>query len=205
MQKCYSKFGPNPRLPSLMLRSYLLSIKLQFHSIDKWVNAMHINPLFAALSGFESDNIPGVGTFYDFFKRIWNSKNNNFFPHIRDKNPSIKKPEKSQEKASSVEKIIAEELIAAFKIAPPSENQPFSTLAHLFKKQFLDVSVQKGLIDLDNLTLAGDGTPLYTSARPRHKTLCNCKELGIKNCDCPRYYSQPDCNIGLGFLKKAFL
>ncbi|MDR3258091.1 MAG: hypothetical protein LBT51_00565 [Fusobacteriaceae bacterium] len=33
MQKCYSKFGSNPRLPSLMLRSYLLSIKLQFHSI----------------------------------------------------------------------------------------------------------------------------------------------------------------------------
>ena len=30
MQDCYSVFGPVPRLPSCMLRSYLLALKLKF-------------------------------------------------------------------------------------------------------------------------------------------------------------------------------
>ena len=30
MQDCYSVFGPEPRLPSCMLRSYLLALKLKF-------------------------------------------------------------------------------------------------------------------------------------------------------------------------------
>ncbi len=29
MQECYSVFGPEPRLPSCMLRSYLLALKLK--------------------------------------------------------------------------------------------------------------------------------------------------------------------------------
>lgn len=33
MQDCYSKYGPEPRLPSFMLRSYLLSIKLKITAI----------------------------------------------------------------------------------------------------------------------------------------------------------------------------
>ena len=33
MQECYSVFGPEPRLPSCMLRSYLLALKLKVTSI----------------------------------------------------------------------------------------------------------------------------------------------------------------------------
>ncbi|MFR3185589.1 MAG: hypothetical protein ACLTOR_11050 [Ruminococcus sp.] len=36
MQDCYSVFGPQPRLPSCMLRSYLLALKLKVTSITVW-------------------------------------------------------------------------------------------------------------------------------------------------------------------------
>ena len=73
MQKCYSVFGPQPRLPSCMLRSYLLALKLKVTSITVWCRMLRETPLYAILSGFQFGDTPGVGTFYDFFSRIWQS------------------------------------------------------------------------------------------------------------------------------------
>ena len=42
MQECYSVFGPEPRLPSCMLRSYLLALKLKVTSTTLWfTNILH--------------------------------------------------------------------------------------------------------------------------------------------------------------------
>ena len=74
----YSKFGPAPRDPVSMLRSYLLSIKLKITSITDWVSRLKECPLYAIISGFSPDDVPGIGTFYDFFRHIWNSEQNIF-------------------------------------------------------------------------------------------------------------------------------
>ena len=78
----YSKFGPAPRTPSSMQRSYLLSIDFKVTSITEWAAQLKINPLYAILSGFEPGNTPGVGTFYDFINRLWNSDDDHMSPHI---------------------------------------------------------------------------------------------------------------------------
>ena len=62
--------------------------------------------------------------------------------------------------------------------------------------QFLDVSVSKGLINADSLSVAGDGTPVVTSHRMRSNRICYCHKNGISKCSCDRYFSQPDCDIG---------
>ena len=49
--KC-SKFGPTPRTPSCMQRSYLLSIDFKVTSITDWVAQLKINPLYEILSSF---------------------------------------------------------------------------------------------------------------------------------------------------------
>ena len=69
---------PASRFPSALLRSYLLSIALQIPSITKWCELLRITPLYAILSGFPVDDTPGVGTFYDFFNRLWQSDKNNY-------------------------------------------------------------------------------------------------------------------------------
>ena len=75
----YSKFGPTPRTPSCMQRSYLLSIDFKVTSLTEWAAQLKMNPLYAILSGFEPGNTPGVGTFYDFINRLWNSDYTQFF------------------------------------------------------------------------------------------------------------------------------
>ena len=69
----YSKYGPAPRNPSCMQRSYLLSIDFKVTSVTEWAAQLNINPLHAIVSGFEVGDTPGVGTFYDFFSRLWDS------------------------------------------------------------------------------------------------------------------------------------
>ena len=148
----YSKFGPAPRIPSCMQRSYLLSIDFKVSSITEWAAQLKMNPLFAILSGFRVDDTPGVGTFYDFMKRLWDSDDPHMSPHIHP----------------------------------------------------LKTKVKKGLIHKDNLALAGDGTPVVTSHRERKKRICKCKENGIFDCSCDRYFSQPDCDIGWDSSRDCF-
>ena len=71
MQDRYSVFGPAPRLPSDMLRSAMLSIEFKITSVTAWVADMKENHLHALLSGFDIGDTPGIGTFYDFFSRLW--------------------------------------------------------------------------------------------------------------------------------------
>ena len=67
MRNKYSVFGPKPRTPSCMQRSFLLSIDFKVTSLTDWAAQLKINPLYAILSGFEFGDTPGVGTFYDEF------------------------------------------------------------------------------------------------------------------------------------------
>lgn len=193
----YSKFGPAPRTPSSIQRSYLLSINFKVTSITEWAAQLKINPLYAILSGFEPGNTPGVGTFYDFINRLWNSDDDHMSPHIHPLKIKVKKPKTKGTKADSVEKVTVAELLpilenTGFKL----DEQPYSSLFKIYQKEFLDVSVSTGLIHSDALALADDGTPVVTSHRERKKRICKCKENGITDYKCDRYFSQPDCDIG---------
>ena len=172
----YSKFGPAPRTPSCMQRSYLLSIDFKVTSLTEWAAQLKINPLYAILSGFEPGNTPGVGTFYDFINRLWNSDDDHMSPHIHPLKIKVKKPKTKGTKADSVEKVTVAELLpilenTGFKL----DEQPYSSLFKIYQKEFLDVSVSTGLIHSDALALADDGTPVVTSHRKRKKRICKCK------------------------------
>jgi len=205
MKERYSVFGPQPRLPSCMYRSYLLSLEFKINSVTEWAAALKTCPLYAIASGFEFGNTPGVGTFYDFFKRLWLSDDDNFSNHLHlPKTKRLKKPAKKGAKAEATDKVTVEDLIKELSVSPISTDQPYSLLLNIYKVQFLDVSVQKGLITPENLSLAGDGMPVYTSARERKKRICNCLEIGIRDCGCVRYYSQPDCDTGWDSSRDCF-
>lgn len=141
---------------------------------------LKINPLYAILSGFEVGNTPGVGTFYDFFNRLWNSEDNNLSPKIHPVKAKVKKPQSKGAKAASVEKVTVDQLITKLDHTTfIPEQQPYHSLLQIYKKQFLDVSVSKGLINADSLSVAGDGTPVVTSHRMRSSRICCCRKKGI--------------------------
>ena len=206
LESRYSIFGPKPRLPSSMLRSYLLSLSLKITSITSWVASMRVCPLYAIVSGFPFGDTPGIGTFYDFFDRLWNHDENNISPQIKkSKKVKVKKPKILTEKADSIEKITVAELLPLLEQQDlVLEEQPFSFLFELYQEQFLDISISKSLINPEKLSIAGDGTPVKTSARMRKKRICDCFEKGITSCDCERFYSQPDSDIGWDSSRKSF-
>ncbi|WP_242861354.1 hypothetical protein [Cellulosilyticum ruminicola] len=180
-----------------MQRSYLLSIAFKVTSITVWAAQLKINPLYAILSGFQVGDTPGVGTFYDFFKRLWDLDDNNLSPHIHPIKLKVKKPKTKGSKADSVEKVTVAELLSILENTTfHIEGQPYGSLFQLYKNEFLNLSVSKGLINKTSLALAGDGTPVVTSHRECKHRVCDCKSKGVSDCICDRYFSQPDCDIG---------
>ena len=202
----YSVFGPKPRTPSCMQRSYLLSIDFKVDSITDWVAQLKINPLYAILSGFEFGDTPGIGTFYDFFDRLWDSDSDNLSPHVKPvKEKKVKKPKQKGAKAEPVEKVTVDQLFLDLESQTFSiDEQPYASLFHIYHQQFLSKSVEKGLINPESLSIAGDGTPFVTSAQQRKHRICDCADKGITDCNCDRYFSQPDCDIGWDSSRNRF-
>ena len=206
MRSRYSVFGPRPRTPSCMQRSYLLSIDFKVTLLTDWAAQLKINPLYAILSGFEVGDTPGVGTFYDFLNRIWDSDSDNLNPHVRPvKSKEVKKPKQKGAKAESVEKTTVEQLFKTLEQKSFSiDEHPYGSLFRLYQKEFLEQSVKRELITPESLAVAGDGTPVMTSHRERRKRICDCAEKGITDCKCDRYFSQPDCDIGWDSSRDCF-
>ena len=206
MRSRYSVFGPRPRTPSCMQRSYLLSIDFKVTLLTDWAAQLKINPLYAILSGFEVGDTPGVGTFYDFLNRLWDSDSDNLNPHVRPvKSKEVKKPKQKGAKAESVEKTTVEQLFKNLEQKSFSiDEHPYGSLFRLYQKEFLEQSVKRELITPESLAVAGDGTPVMTSHRERRKRICDCAEKGITDCKCDRYFSQPDCDIGWDSSRDCF-
>ena len=195
MLNYYPKSGkPVKRLPSSLLRSYLLSIKLHITSITKWCELLKITPLYAILSGFPVDDTPGVGTFYDFFNRLWQSENNNYISQLKHQKEKVQKGKKQGDKTPCDTNSISAKLLPLLERMELPNTNPFYLIFRLYKEQFLDTSIRKGLITPNALCLAGDGTPVQTARLERSKRICGCDKN--THCNCKRKFSQPDCNWG---------
>jgi hypothetical protein len=74
---CYSSSpkGAPPRDPVNLFRSLLLMCLAKYSSITDWVSALKAFPFIP--SGFDPDNVPVVGIFYDFMEHPLVSRENN--------------------------------------------------------------------------------------------------------------------------------
>lgn len=199
LQDCYDPKGPEPRDPASMLRSFLLFLMTKPEiGITEWINEMKRVPYYAILSGFEPGDTPGVGTFYDFFKRLWASTEKNFKPQKQKKRKHKIKKGKKGEKAPTTTPGKVKRLVEwMIRHANIKTSHPSDRLFHFFQTQILTISAKFGLLGSPNsLSVAGDGTPIVTSVYPRSKPTCDCRAQGLTNCSHSRIYSQPDCNSG---------
>lgn len=207
LQDHYDPKGPKPRDPASMLRSFLLFLMTKPEiGITQWINEMKRVPYYAIISGFEPEDIPGVGTFYDFFKRLWASSDKNLKPQKRIKRKRKVKKGKKGEKAPTTTPGKIKRLVEwMIRHADIKTSLPSDRLFDFFQAQILTISAKLGLLgDINSLTVAGDGTPIVTSVYPRSKPTCNCHAQGIANCKHSRIYSQPDCNSGWDSSREKF-
>lgn len=204
MQDRYLVFGPQPRLPSDMFRAILVSVEFKITSYTQFASDLKENHLHAIISGFNVGDTPGIGTFYDFHKRLWLSHDKNLSVPAHPPKLKPQKPKGKEEKAAPVGKVTVDDLFHQFEKLPPSDMAPCRKLWEIFNNLFLQNSVNNNLISLKELSLAGDGTPVYTAAQQRKTRTCKCLDQGIRDCKCNPIYHQPDCDIGWDSLRNHY-
>ena len=201
LEPCYAstRRGKAPRDPLAMLRAFLVMSLEGYVSITKWVRALRTRPLLAILCGFEPNETPGVGTFYEFIDRLWlaprhtESRQKPFVPKPRRRGKRNEKLE-TPKHPGSVERLVNR--IAKYQDAP-APPAPFDVVMNLFKHCFVLPSAHFGLLgDPSNLSLAGDGTTVRSGSSRFGRKTCSCHQQGIYDCQCPRSFSDPNASWG---------
>ncbi|HVJ48458.1 MAG TPA: hypothetical protein VM640_04875 [Desulfitobacterium sp.] len=138
LQNCYDAKGPEPRDPASMLRSFLLFLMTKPEiGITEWINEMVRVPYYAIISGFEPGDIPGVGTFYDFFKRLWTTSGNNLNPKLQRRKSKPKKGKKKGEKAPTTTPGKVKRLVEwVIRHAAKPTELPYDRLFYFFQTHF---------------------------------------------------------------------
>jgi len=211
----YAASGRPAIPPEDLLRSLIAMMLCDVTSIDLWVEMMREQPFYAIISGFDPTHVPGVGTFYDFMDRLLGLDPKKVKHLYR---PKSKRRQAKRDKRAARDKnqdtpkhqgIVARlaERFLRQATEPPShwhfEPNKFSRAERVIKAIFyvcvVSKSIELGLINLEQLFVAGDGSKLRTWANPNGRKRCQCDNKGKKGeerCNCLRYYHDPDARWG---------
>jgi hypothetical protein len=202
--------GCPARPPEDMLRSWLLMLECHVTSVEVWVKRLRENALYALLSGFAPDDVPGVGTFYDFQDRVLQLYEPvlNLECRPRRRSEQRKKDVSLRDKNNLAPHVGILDRLADRLMAHPVPSVVYGhwqtnlaalpryqrVLKEVFYTVFVSGSVARGLIDLNDLHVAGDGTHLRTWANAHGHKLCQCNNRDkprAEHCDCGRRFHDP--------------
>lgn len=201
-----SLYCPNVRKehrdPVEMMRSLLLMSLLKESSITEWVATTRSLSLYAIMSGFHPGDVPGVGTYYDFMKRIIDGPYHRLLPgelrrscfnagrHIRNlkEEKSAGKDELNPHQSQS--KKLADELLCRSHQPRPEDFR--KVLDDLLMRVGIEQSIECGLLNnVEDLAVSGDGSALATASSGHGKPTCNCRSEGVQRCNHDRSYTSP--------------
>ena len=194
-----------------MLRALLLMIMLKVESIPKWAAKLKTYPRLARISGFDPDSTPVAGTFYLFIGRLEDGEYHRPCEHqikksslrkrkhirnlANEKKQRLEDSKRDVSQNDSVTRALFEQLQKDF--SQPRAKDISQRLSDILTQCAIIPSAQRGLLgDTQKLTIAGDGSTLYSGANPNGKPACNCHKQGIYKCDHSRFYTDPTANWG---------
>jgi hypothetical protein len=205
--------GRPARDPVSMLRSCLAMTECGVARFDDWVLMMRDDSFYALLSGFDPEDTPGVGTFYDFQDRLLQRPPQSRTTRCRPRRRRDQRDRADHHKDKHdlrphkdivnhlVDRILTRDFPRLSLAALLEGYGDFSALLPwqqilqpIFFTCFVARSAELDLIDFDHLYAAGDGSKLPTWANPHGKKLCTCDNRGKKpqeRCACQRAYRDP--------------
>ena len=188
------------RDPVNMLRSLIVMTLLKIQGITEWVEMTRTSTLLAILTGFDPDDVPGIGTYYDFLKRIYDGPYQKPCQHNIKKSDALSalhkrniKQEAEDKKNSfkpynSQSKVLSDRLLAD--ADEPRDCDYLKCLDDLLLRLGVMPTIEQGVLsNALQITISGDGSILKSNASGSGKPACSCRDEGIFKCDCPRYYS----------------
>lgn len=197
----YSSTGRPAILQPEIFRSLMLMVDCGFTSIKKWHACLRSDSLLAFLIGCTVNQLPSLGSYYDFINRLWlrnSALERNALKHLYRYNFN-RKPKKGKLKRGQKLPVRKPGVIKQVALAAKS-NHSFASFERLLQEVFVQLAVipstECGLIDSSALTVAGDGTCLPVSSSSYGIKTCTCKADGNWNCKCNRRFSDPDARWG---------
>ena len=188
---------------SFILYAFLRSEKLISCGLTKWVNTiLPLDPVYCALIGCSANDLPPLGSYYDFMNRLWLMKDRSRYSRTKTFSASKnkKKPEKPSgkgQKASDhngITKKLVPYLIGGGDIRFNFE----SALQDILLIAAVRPSIRKGLVPSEPLTISGDGTCVHTHAScfGHRRHACPYHDACPDVTNCPKHYSDPDAAFG---------
>ncbi len=210
--------------PDDMLRTWLVMLECHITSVAVWVQRLHEQPFYALLCGFEPDAVPGVGTFYDFQDRLLQVEvpllNRDCVPRLRSeqrkKSGTLRDKNNTAPHAHILDRLADRLMTRSTGLGiygqwttnlaslPPYQH----LLKEVFYTVFVATSVTKGLIDLTDLHVAGDGTHVATWANAHGHKLCACDNHAkphAKHCTCARRFHDPLASWGWDSYRECYV
>jgi len=215
LQQLYSPDprGAKPRDPVKMLKAITVMVVEGYTSVTKWVEATRKDEIYSGLIGFKKEEMPGVGTYYDFFDRLVDGEYHKPCSH-RVKKSSIEKGlhRRNLKKEKDAKKLeddgraktvkLCEKLINETELPNPDDLQ--NRLQELLNKLAIEESIKRKLIDPANLETCGDGSCLETGASPHGKPICDCRKNGNYKCSCDRLYTDKTADWGYDSYREIY-
>jgi hypothetical protein len=187
-----------PRDPLSMLRSFILMSIKKEPSITQWVEQIRTHSYLAVLAGFDPDDTPGIGTYYDFMNRIIDGPYQKTCVHVTKRsalhkgshlrNLKEKKDDPLNPYHSQSEKL-ANELLDS--TDSPRPNDFVKILEDLIIRIGIVPTMKDKLLTLDDLIVSGDGSIVQTNASSQGKPSCSCRSQGTSHCDHPCIFTSP--------------
>lgn len=198
----YSNTGRPALNQPEIFRSLILMLDLKETKLSKWVESLRSDDILCMLIGCCPDSLPPLGSYYDFIDRLWlrdpsldREDRKGLYAYPKSSKPKGKSPGKNKKLPNPHSQIVKKLADAA------SSGRSFplryeKLLQELFSLIAVRPSIDLGLIQKTDLTIAGDGTCVHTHSSSLGHKVCDCKENGIFDCKCDRKYSDLDATYG---------
>lgn len=189
IKSCYARNGRPARDPGLILRLFILMNHLGYTSIHKWCETLNNDRLLQYLIG--SFETLCVSNHYDFIERLKGKVHSRKEFYSKDYFKKPKDKPKKGEKLINYSHSETYYLLDKYKNgAECDKDRKLYKIQSLFNSLVVNPSIDKGIIDQNELILSGDGTSLHIHASQYPK------KVKSENVDEEKYrVSVPDANI----------
>jgi hypothetical protein len=191
-------FGRPARAPEDLFRSLVAMVLAGFTQIETWVKLLKAEPFYAVVSGFDPDDPPGVGTFYDFQNRLLNGRPSPVQRRTKRLTPTQKRQLREEKRRAPrrhcglitrLAAALQQGGAAAAHWEPTVGERRVNALLHTL---CVSPAVESGLLP-PRVGVSGDGMKVATFANSYGKKICPCVGRG---CSCPRRFSDGDASTG---------
>jgi len=196
----YSGTGTPAKNQQGIIRSLVLMLDFNEHSITKWANKVASDKILCAACCFEFGKAPSHSSYYDFVDRLWLASSDLHKKRKLKPKSFYSKPKK---KLKAGQKLPPKHSGSVKKFALLAERdelrqeRPEKVFQEFLARCIVDKSAHIGILgDLKKFSVAMDGSCLNSGASHHGVKVCNCRSNGIYNCKCPRRYSDPDARWG---------